>query len=93
MRWLLVICLAALLIITGCTDSRSKFDQVNLGMARAEVIKILGEPQEKGTKTMGSSTGEELRWRLGSQTIVLLISEGRVSGKQLAGPARKAQGS
>jgi hypothetical protein len=92
MRWLLIICLVSLLLTTGCTDSRSKFDQVHLGIARAEVIKILGEPQEKETKTLGAWTGEVLRWRLGSRTIVLLIDEDRVSGKQLAGPARRAQG-
>lgn len=91
MRCLFIILLTLLLLTAGCTDSRGKFDQVHLGMDRAEVIKILGPPQEKETKTIGSWTGEVLRWRLGSRMIVLLINGGRVSGKQLAGPARRAQ--
>ena len=54
MRWLLIICLVLSLLTSGCNDARNKFDQVHLGMARSEVIKILGQPQKKETKTLGS---------------------------------------
>jgi hypothetical protein len=71
--------------LAGCDGARSKFDQVNLGMSRAEVVQILGEPQEKQTRDMQTGIGEVLRWRFGDQTIVLLFEKDRISGRQLAG--------
>jgi hypothetical protein len=77
--WLIII---AFIALAGCDRARSRFDEVRLGMTRAEVVKILGEPQEKKTKDMG--TGEVMCWRFGGQTIVLLFENDRVSGRQLA---------
>jgi hypothetical protein len=78
--WLMII---AFIALAGCDRARSRFDEVSLGMTRAEVIKILGQPQEEESKTIG--TGEVRRWRFGDQTIVLLFEKERVSGRQLAG--------
>jgi hypothetical protein len=95
LRRLVIICLVMFLFISlaGCENAQGNFNQVHLGMARAEVVKIMGEPQEKEIKTLGSWTGEVLRWRFQDQTVVLMFTEDRVSGKQMAGPARKAQDS
>jgi hypothetical protein len=80
--WLIII---AFIALAGCDRARSRFDEVRLGMTRVEVMKILGEPQEKQTRDMETGTGEVLRWRFGDQTIVLLFKKDRVSGRQLAG--------
>jgi hypothetical protein len=77
--------------LAGCDRVQSKFDQINLGMNRSEAVKILGEPQKTETKTLGTWTGELLRWRIGEHTIVLQINEDKFSGKQLAGAAVKAR--
>jgi len=79
------ICLIFFIVLTvGCDQPRVKFDQIKVGMTRSEVIKLLGEPQQSEAKTLGSWTGEVLRWRYGDQTIILQINHDRVEGKQLA---------
>lgn len=75
----------------GCDRAQSKFDRIHLGMSRSEALQILGEPQKQETKAIGSWSGELLRWRIGEHTLVLQINDGKVSGKQLAGVAVKAQ--
>jgi len=84
-----VLCISVLLIIlvilgVGCDQPRVKFDQIKVGMACSEVIKLLGEPQQSETKTLGSWTGEVWRWRFGGQTIILQVNGDRVESKQLA---------
>jgi hypothetical protein len=88
-QWPLIIYLVLTLLTTGCDQARRKFDQVHLGMTRAEVVRILGEPQGHETKT--PKAGDVLFWRLGSRTITLQINHDRVLGKQLSGPARRSQ--
>lgn len=78
--------------LAGCDCTQSKFDRIRLGMARSEAVQILGEPQKKETKTIGFWSGELLRWQVENHTIVLQINEDKVSGKQLAGAAVKAEG-
>jgi len=77
------IVLVFLVIFVGCDQARSKFDQIELGMSRGEVIELLGEPQQSETKTLGSWSGEVLRWQFGGQTIVLQINNDQVQGRQL----------
>jgi len=78
--------------LAGCDRAQSKFERIRLGMARSEAVQILGEPQKQETKTIGSWSGELLRWQVENHTIVLQINEDKVSGKQLAGAAVKAEG-
>jgi len=78
--WLLIVVFGCL---GGCDQTRSKFDQVHLGMAGTEAVRLLGEPQERERTVHG----DLLRWRLGDKTLVLQISKDRVTGKQLAGAA------
>ena len=94
-QFLFNIFLSLLLMISslaGCGDAQSKFDRIHLGMSRSEALQILGEPQKQETKAIGSWSGELLRWRVGKHTIVLQINDDKVSGKQLAGAAVKAEG-
>lgn len=85
---ILLVFLAAL---ASCDQARNKLEQVKFGMTRAEVIQILGEPQEKETKTFGSWTGEVLRWRLGAKTLVIQLHQEKVEGKQLTSVVAKAR--
>ena len=88
MRWLSIICLTLLLLTTGCDRAQNEFNRVALGMTKAQVVKLLGEPQGKETLP----AGELLHWQVGARTIVLQINNDRVTGKQLAGPVRQSQG-
>lgn len=91
LRCFIIIYLVGLLIgaLSGCDNARGKFDQVNLGMTKDEVVKVLGEPQKQEEETQGSSTRKVLRWRRGDQEIVLVIEGERVSGKQISTFASK----
>ena len=80
-RWLLIIFLAFLFLTTGCDRARSKFDQVHLGMTRAEAVAILGEPQERKTGVQG----ESLLWRFEDQEVLLVFNHDKVIGKQVTG--------
>ncbi|MHB8068758.1 MAG: hypothetical protein ACYDIC_12770 [Desulfobaccales bacterium] len=97
LRRLFNICFAGSLIVTlalvGCSGTQGNSDpsQIKLGMTKAEVIKIMGKPQERETKPLCALTEEVLRWRLGTKTIVLTITNNRVSGRQVIGTAKKAQ--
>jgi hypothetical protein len=82
MHNLLVFLLIFFTALTGCDSAQAKFEQVHLGMARAEAVKILGEPQA----TEITSQGDLLRWRLsGGKTLILRIVKDKVDGKLLAG--------
>lgn len=87
----LCIVLVFLATLVGCDQARNKLEQVKFGMTRAEVVQILGEPQEKETKTFGSWTGEVLRWRLGAKTLVIQLHHEKVEGKQLTSAVTKAR--
>lgn len=97
LRRLIILCLVGFMSVTlvlgGCTGTRdNKLNQVKLGMTKAEVLKIIGEPQEHETKNIGSLTGEILRWRTSNQTIILTFdNKNRLSGKEIVGHAAKAQ--
>lgn len=98
LRRFFIICLAVTLSVTlvlvGCSNGpKGTIQDVKLGMTKAEVLQIMGKPQERETKNLGSFTDEVLRWRFKDQTVVLMITKDRVSGKQMSGPARKAQDS
>ena len=85
------ILLVFLATLASCDQARNKLEQVKFGMTRAEVVQILGEPQEKETKTFGSWTGEVLRWRLGAKTLVIQLHHEKVEGKQLTSTVAKTR--
>lgn len=93
-----IICMLATLsltlALTGCGNGpKGTVTDVKLGMTKAEALEILGPPQDRTSKTLGNLTEEELRWRSGNRTVVLTLTGNRVSGKQIIGPAVKAQDS
>jgi hypothetical protein len=89
----LVVTLSVTLVLLGCSKGpKGTFQDVKLGMTKAEVLKIIGEPHERGTKYIGSLKEETLRWRSGNQTLILTFNiRNRVSGKEIVGHAQKAQ--
>ena len=97
LRRLTILCfvgfMSVTLVLGGCIGTQdNKINQVNLGMTKTEVLKILGEPQGREPRTIGVMTGETLRWRLGDQTIILIFdNKNRLSGKEIVGHAAKAQ--
>ncbi len=76
--WLLL--LSLVLAPLGCDQARSKFDQVNPGMTRQEVEKLLGKP----TRTAGDPANPTATWTYGKQQLVIQFHQDRVQVKQLA---------
>ena len=75
--WLLPIFLAA--APWGCDQARSKFDQVNPGMTRQEIEKLLGKP----TRTAGDPANPTATWTYGKQQLILQFHQDRVQVKQI----------
>ncbi len=80
-QWLFNICLAFLLLTTGCGQTRSKIDQVRLGMTKAEAISVLGKPEGQIT---GAPQGEMMRWRVEGQEVLLVFNHDKVTGEQVS---------
>ena len=76
-RLLIVVALAGLLV--GCAGSAKRINNLNLGMTKAEVIEIMGEPDY----TSGSKNVEILSYKLTASgittdTYFVRISNGTV---------------
>jgi outer membrane protein assembly factor BamE (lipoprotein component of BamABCDE complex) len=67
--------IVALLLLTSCATSASKIDQIHIGMTRAKVIEIMGDP----VFTEGKENHE---------TLVFNLSESRVSEAAFGGVMR-----
>jgi hypothetical protein len=67
--------------LTGCDQASREVDKVKLGMSRAEAAAILGEPQERQT----TAQGELLRWRFEGRTVLLVLNQDKITGKQVTG--------
>ena len=67
--------------LVGCGQASREVGQVKLGMTKAEVVAILGEPREK----KNIAQGELLRWRFEGQEVLLVFNQDKVAGKQVTG--------
>jgi outer membrane protein assembly factor BamE (lipoprotein component of BamABCDE complex) len=63
-NWILAL-LSATLLLTGCAISASRMNSLRLGMTKAEVIEVMGNPQSTSAK----SDVEYLRYRFLSEGI------------------------
>jgi hypothetical protein len=78
---LIVLVLFLVGFLVGWGNASREVGQIKLGMSKAEVVAILGEPREKETVAQG----ELLRWRFEGQEVLLVLNQDKVAGKQVTG--------
>jgi outer membrane protein assembly factor BamE (lipoprotein component of BamABCDE complex) len=78
---LLIVTLAA----CGSTKlTQDNFDKIQIGMTRAQVVIILGEPTESSSVDMAVFSGTVSKWKQGDVTITIQFVNGRVVAKQFS---------
>jgi hypothetical protein len=84
--------LAALLLAAcGAKVSAENFERIQNGMARKEVVAILGEPTETSAISIGGLSGGMATWREGNTAISVQFVNDKVQAKQLSREAPKPQ--
>lgn len=88
---LLVVTLAA----CGSTKlTQDNFDKIQIGMTRAQVVIILGNPTESSSVDMAVFSGTMSKWKQGDVTITIQFVNGKVVAKQFSkGKEQSRQGS
>lgn len=76
--------LAALLLLTACGSklSEENFDQIENGMAKDEVIELLGKPDETSSLELGGLSGTSAVWDDGNKRITIQFINNKVKVKQ-----------
>lgn len=83
-------------VLIGCESNitAEKFDRIQTGMTRAEIVAILGEPDETTGLGFGELSGEAASWSEGDDFITVQFINNKVFAKQAAiGSKRKQQSS
>jgi outer membrane protein assembly factor BamE (lipoprotein component of BamABCDE complex) len=87
---LLVVTLAA----CGSTKlTQDNFDKIQIGMTRAQVVIILGNPTESSSVDMAVFSGTVSKWKQGDVTISIQFVNGKVVAKQFFKGKEQSQGS
>jgi hypothetical protein len=74
--------------------SAAKFDRIQTGVTRAEVVAVLGEPDETAGFGFGELSGEAATWSEGEDFITVQFVNNKVFAKQAAiGSKRRQQSS
>jgi hypothetical protein len=68
----------------GCERrvSAENFDRIQPGMSKAEIVEILGEPDETSGFGMGDLSGDAATWMSGKDSISVQFVNGKVFAKQ-----------
>ncbi|MDR3426385.1 MULTISPECIES: DUF3862 domain-containing protein [Silvimonas] len=70
--------------LTACGKiTAENFAKIDSGMARPDVVKILGEPDKTDSSSLLGISGENAVWEAGSTTITLRLVNGVVVTKDL----------
>lgn len=74
---------APLVLLSACenTVTRSNFERIETGMSRAEVIDLLGKPDEQSSVGIGEFTGGTAAWDGGGRRISVVFANGNVTLK------------
>jgi outer membrane protein assembly factor BamE (lipoprotein component of BamABCDE complex) len=71
-------------VLIGCQSrvTAANFDCIQSGMTRAEVVLILGEPDETAGVAFGGLSGQAATWSQGDDQIIVQFVNNKVFGKQ-----------
>lgn len=80
-------------LLAACTSSvtAENFDRIQTGMTRAEVVAVLGEPDETASAAFGNMSGEAATWTEGESFITVQFVNNKVMGKQAAIGSKRKQ--
>ena len=75
---------AAMLLLTACGSklSEENFDQIENGMAKEDVIDLLGKPTETSSLELGGLSGTSAVWDDGNKRITIQFINNKVKVKQ-----------
>jgi outer membrane protein assembly factor BamE (lipoprotein component of BamABCDE complex) len=87
--------LVVTLVACGSTKlTQDNFDKIQIGMTRAQVVIILGNPTESSSVDMAVFSGTISKWKYGDVTITIQFVNGKVVAKQFfKGKEQSQQGS
>lgn len=70
--------------LMGCEGriTAGDFERIQTGMTRADVVRILGEPDETAAFGVGNLSGEAATWSAGDDFITVQFVNNKVFGKQ-----------
>lgn len=83
--------LSALLGACNSSVTAEKFDRIQTGMTRAEVVAVLGEPNETAAAGFGELSGEAATWTEGENFITVQFVNNKVIAKQAAIGSKRKQ--
>ncbi len=81
--------MATLLSACGSRVTSENYDRIETGMTRAEVVAVLGEPDETASAGIGNLTGEAATWVEGEDFITIQFVNDKVMAKQASIRSRK----
>jgi hypothetical protein len=78
-------------LLIGCESNitAENFDRIQTGMTRAEIVAILGEPDETAGFGFGELSGEAATWSEGDNFITVQFVNNKVFAKQAAIGAKR----
>jgi hypothetical protein len=80
-RLVSAVAIALLLVACGPRLSQENFNRITDGMAYADVVKILGEPESsEGRGALGITAGTS-KWKDGKHQITIVFINGKVLSK------------
>lgn len=73
-----------MLLLTACSSklSEENFDQIENGMAKEDVIDLLGKPTETSSLELGGLSGTSAVWDDGNKRITIQFINNKVKVKQ-----------
>ncbi len=77
----LILSLAIIQLGCECRISQKNFQKVETGMTEAEVEKILGEPTQAASLSVGGFSGTTSTWKGEGGTIAIQFMNGKVAMK------------
>jgi hypothetical protein len=89
--WRLIALVLALSALVACRPriNQESFDKINIGMAEAEVRKILGPPTGTSGIAIGGFSGASSTWKSKDGTIAIQFLNGKVQAKEFFKPGKE----
>ncbi|KPC52856.1 hypothetical protein [Amantichitinum ursilacus] len=76
--------LAAVAVLAACSKvTQENYEHIDTGMARADVVKLLGEPDKADSGSALGISGETAIWEHAGTVITLRLVNGMVIAKDL----------
>jgi hypothetical protein len=92
----MVVALGLVVALAACGSTKltqDNFDKIQIGMTRAQVVIILGNPTESHSVDMAGFSGTVSKWEQGDVTISIQFVNSKVVAKQFSkGKEQSRQG-